>query len=83
MALRGEYFRDAEGVRTGATDPTDPLQTLVGTDLYEATLTFHYKPWNHVLTRLEYRYDFSGGDKLFFSHRDDQNIIQVEVMYLF
>ena len=84
VALRGEYFRDDDGVRTSATDPTDPLQTLVGADLYEATLTLHYKLFDHVLTRLEYRYDFSGGDKLFFgSARDDQNIIQLEVIYMF
>lgn len=88
VAVRGEYFRDAEGVRTGATVPTDPLQTLVGADLYGATLTFHYKLWDHVLARLEYRYDFSGGDNLFFgsslgSARDDQNIIQFEVIYMF
>jgi len=84
VAVRGEYFRDDDGVRTGATDPTDPLQTLVGADLWEATLTLHYKLSDHVLTRLEHRYDFSGGDKLFFgSHRDDQNIIQAEVIYMF
>ena len=84
VAVRGEYFRDDDGVRVGATDPTDPLQTLVGADLWEATLTLHYKLSDHILTRLEYRYDFSGGDKLFFgSARDDQNIIQVEVIYMF
>ncbi|MGH7405565.1 MAG: porin [Candidatus Methylomirabilales bacterium] len=84
VAVRGEYFRDAQGVRTGATVPTDPTQTLVGADLYEASLTLYYKFFDHVLARLEYRYDFSGGDNLFFgSPGDNQNILQVEVIYMF
>jgi len=46
----------------------------------------HHGPASYphrVLTRLEYRYDFSGGDLLFGSPRDNQNIIQVEVIYMF
>lgn len=80
IALRGEYFRDEKGVRT---------ETNVGTDLYEVTGTLHYKIADHLLARLEYRYDFAAGNDLVFDgdqidlSEDDQGTIAVELAYLF
>jgi hypothetical protein len=46
-----EYFKDAEGVRTGLS----PLGTRL--DLYEVTATVQYEIWKGLLGRLEYRHD--------------------------
>jgi putative OmpL-like beta-barrel porin-2 len=50
-ALRVEYFKDAESVRT--------LAAPVGTklDLYGVTATLQYKIWKGLFGRLEYRHD--------------------------
>jgi len=47
-AVRQEYFRDAEGGRTGLGDATD---------LWSTTATIQYKIWKGLVGRLEYRHD--------------------------
>jgi Putative beta-barrel porin-2, OmpL-like. bbp2 len=47
-AVRQEYFRDAEGGRTGLGDATD---------LWSTTATIQYKIWRGLVGRLEYRHD--------------------------
>lgn len=53
-----EYFKDAEGVRTGLS----PLGTRL--DLYEVTATVQYEIWKGLVGRLEYRHD-SANQKVF------------------
>ncbi len=57
-ALRLEYFKDAESVRT--------LAAPVGTklDLYGVTATIQYNIWKGLFARLEYRHD-SANQKVF------------------
>ncbi len=57
-ALRLEYFKDAEGVRTQLSPPGNKL------DLWEVTLTAQYKVWKGLVARVEYRHD-SANQKTF------------------
>ena len=57
-AIRLEYFKDTEGVRTLAVSPGTKL------DLYEVTATLQYKIWKGLVGRLEYRHD-SANEKVF------------------
>ena len=62
MALRGEWFKDPEGVRTTTTQPADPLiqtPTGIGQTLKEGTLTTEFKVAKNLLLRPEYRHDWS------------------------
>ena len=47
-ALRQEYFKDADGARTGFGNELS---------LWSTTLTFQYKIWRGLVSRLEYRHD--------------------------
>lgn len=47
-ALRQEYFKDADGARTGFGKELS---------LWSTTLTFQYKIWRGLVSRLEYRHD--------------------------
>ena len=55
IALRGEYFRDDNGVRFGNSPTND-------TDAYEATVTLGYRLTDNLLARLEYRRDWWDAD---------------------
>jgi hypothetical protein len=57
-ALRLEYFKDAQSVRTGLS----PIGTKL--DLWEVTATLQYKIWKGLVGRLEYRHD-SANQKVF------------------
>lgn len=61
VALRGEYFDDADGARTGAFGLGEDVA------LYELTLTLGFKPLENLLLRTEVRYDKA--DKNVFYHR--------------
>jgi hypothetical protein len=50
-AVRGEYFRDADGARTLAVAPGSPVS------LWEITATVQYKIWRGLVGRVEYRHD--------------------------
>ena len=50
-ALRLEYFKDVEGVRTLAVTAGTPVE------LYSVTATLQYKIWKGLVGRLEYRHD--------------------------
>jgi hypothetical protein len=50
-ALRGEFFRDADGARTLAVGPGAPVS------LWEITATVQYKIWRGLVGRVEYRHD--------------------------
>ena len=50
-ALRLEYFKDVEGVRTLAVAAGTPVE------LYSVTATLQYKIWKGLVGRLEYRHD--------------------------
>ena len=50
-AVRGEIFRDADGIRTQAAGPGAKVT------LYEVTATLQYKIWKGLMGRLEYRHD--------------------------
>ena len=72
FTLRGEAFRDEDGVRTGM------QQTL-----YEATLTAAYQLTPALTTRLEYRHDESTERGFFADDKDYQNTIAAEVIFTF
>ncbi|MGH7262386.1 MAG: outer membrane beta-barrel protein, partial [Candidatus Rokuibacteriota bacterium] len=58
-ALRQEYFKDADGARTGFGSKLD---------LYSTTATVQYKMWKGLVGRLEYRHD--DADEKVFKIRD-------------
>jgi hypothetical protein len=88
-AVRGEWFEDHGGTRTGAVQ-----------SLYEATVTGKYLITQHLYGQLEYRHDVSGKGAPFpkdspgqvnsstgpipiTKFRDDQDILAFDVTYLF
>jgi len=82
-ALRVEYFKDAESVRTGLS----PLGTKL--DLYEVTATVQYKIWKGLVARVEYRHD-SANQKVFAIRAPgyvptgkSQDTISFDLYYLF
>ena len=56
VALRGEYFNDADGARTGAFGLGEDVA------LYELTFTLGFKPLDNLLLRTEVRYDKADKD---------------------
>jgi hypothetical protein len=48
VALRQEWFKDVDGVRTG---------TVGGVTLFSTTATLQYKIWKGLFARGEYRHD--------------------------
>ena len=68
LAVRGEFFNDADGVRTAYTSGINGI-TDNNLRLYEFTLTGEYKLHEHLTGRLEYRHD-KADSKIFRS--DDQ-----------
>ena len=56
LAARGEFFNDADGVRTAFTSGINGI-TDDDIKLYEFTLTGEYKLHEHLIGRLEYRHD--------------------------
>jgi len=74
LALRGEYFEDEDGARTGFPQ-----------DLWETTSTLHYRFHENMVVRLEYRHDESN-KRLF--HRNEKNknsqdTVSLEFIYSF
>lgn len=57
-AIRLEYFKDADGVRTAAIAPGSKVE------LYDVTATVQYKIWKGLVGRLEYRHD-NADEKVF------------------
>jgi len=56
VAMRGEFFNDADGARTSGLVPND------GLFLYELTFTLGYRPTTFLLLRTEVRYDKADQD---------------------
>jgi hypothetical protein len=73
-AIRLEYFRDADGVRTG-----------FGSDLgvYGATATLQYKIWRGLVGRLEYRHDQADGRVFSAGTNKSQDTVSVSLYYSF
>lgn len=88
-SLRGEYFDDKDGYRTGVVNPVSGE----GQKWKEATLTFAYAPTKHFLLRIEGRYDKSTIDGAFIKSMgstpgsldvtDNQNSVAFEGIYKF
>jgi len=81
FALRGEFFKDAQGYRIFAGDHTSA---------YSLTGTYAYKLTSNLLTRAEFRYDgltSADGTAKFYpsgrgtSSRDYQGIVQVAYLF--
>ena len=75
LALRGEWFSDEDGARTGTAQ-----------DLWELTTTLKWEISEHLEVRLEYRHDDS--NKRVFEKKDgifkgDQNTLATEIALLF
>ena len=89
LAIRGEFFRDDDGVRAA---PATVLGVGQAIDLWEITPTLElrpfakYKPLDNLVVRVEYRHDdadedvFENDDGEF---EDTQDTIAVEFMYYF
>ncbi len=74
LAVRGEYFKDEDGVRTG-----------IKQSMKEITITPEIKIANGLIIRPEYRHDWAG-EKTFDSHRHimnekSQDTLALAVMY--
>ena len=88
-SLRGKYFDDKDGYRTGVVDPLSGD----GQKWKEATLTFAYAPSKHFVLRAEGRYDRSNVDGAFIKNiestsgvldvTDNQSSIALEGIYKF
>ena len=77
VALRGEWFRDHAGVRTGL--GRDDVE------LFEWTVTNEFTLRNHMIARVEYRHDQANDslfrrDQGFSSHQDT---VAMEMIYPF
>ena len=80
-ALRWEYFRDSDSVRTAAQAPG------LKTKLWEATATVQYNVWKGLFGRLEYRHD-QANEKVFKVASTGptskaQDTLSVDLYYLF
>jgi hypothetical protein len=73
-AIRGEFFDDDGGTRTGASQ-----------DLWELTFTNEYKLYDNLLVRLEYRRDASSENSFTKKDKttDSQDTISLELVYIF
>ncbi len=86
-ALRVEYFRDTDGVRTFAS--VNGAGDKVG--LWEATATAQYKIWKGLVGRVEYRHDDASRDAFGIRRiggvatptRSGQDTIALDLYYLF
>jgi hypothetical protein len=88
-SLRGEYFNDKDGYRTGVVDALSGD----GQKWKEATLTLAYAPSKHFVLRIEGRYDKSNIDGAFIKDTNsttgapdvtgNQSSIALEGMYKF
>ncbi|HUX74692.1 MAG TPA: outer membrane beta-barrel protein [Steroidobacteraceae bacterium] len=69
VSLRGEYFDDKNGYRTGVVDPVSGN----GQKWKEATVTLNYTPTANVVVRFEGRYDTSNIHDAFVKSVDASN----------
>ena len=80
LSLRGEFFNDFDGVRTGVATGLNSI-TSAGIKVYEYTLTGEYKIFKNLVGRLEYRHD-RANEKVFrnrdLSQRSYQDTVAVE-----
>ncbi|MFI5339361.1 MAG: outer membrane beta-barrel protein, partial [Candidatus Methylomirabilales bacterium] len=88
LSLRGEYFVDEDGARTGTINPNTGLSDRL--NVWEVTTTLRYKLLEKLYGRLEYRHDQTTGhintvfDKGSFTfNRGQQDTIAAELYYLF
>ena len=65
VALRQEYFKDAQGARTG-------LDNKVS--LWTTTVTLQYRIWRGLVGRAEYRHD-QADEKVFHARYDDNHVL--------
>jgi len=65
VALRQEYFKDAQGARTG-------LDSKVS--LWTTTVTLQYRIWRGLVGRLEYRHD-QADEKVFRARYDERHVL--------
>ncbi len=75
LAVRGEWFSDEDGTRTGTKQ-----------DLWEITTTLKWQVGEHLQARLEYRHDESSKrafEKKNGFFRGDQNTFGAEIAYVF
>jgi hypothetical protein len=88
LSLRGEYFVDEDGARTGTINQVTGLSDRL--NVWEITTTLKYKIVEHLYGRLEYRHDqtagrintaFDKGSGTF--NRGQQDTFAAEVYYLF
>lgn len=86
LAGRWEWFDDKNNIRTGFTGSGGATDLLNDIDFYEWTLTSQWKLHEHVLARLEYRFD-TADERVFFHDGggfiDHQSTVAAELIYHF
>jgi len=85
LALRADYLKDKEGVRTPFVDGsvTAPGEFSVAPkELYSLTATLNIKPINNLQVRPEVRFDHSAASQAF-DGKDDQVTALIGVAYLY
>ncbi len=88
MALRGEWFKDPDGVRTSSalTLPANSIPILptgIGQTLKEGTLTAEFKVAKNLILRPEYRHDWSDKKVFQAGGYKTQDTLAIGAMYLF
>lgn len=90
LSLRGEYFVDEDGARTGLSAVNQATGLSDRLNLWEATATLKYKLTEKLYGRLEYRHDQTVGrvntafdKRSFIFNRGQQDTVGVELYYQF
>jgi hypothetical protein len=82
LALRADYFDDADGARTSGAPVSAPFPANQGQELFSLTLTLNLKPVKNLMLRPELRWDHSSLDAAF-NGRADQLTIGAGALYTF
>ncbi|MBD9362960.1 porin [Methylomonas fluvii] len=84
VGLRGEWFRDDDGVRVGQMCPSCAVLATGPANYYAATLGVNWKPAKWLMLRPEARYDWSEGvDAYDERNKDSQFIFGADVVVTF
>lgn len=83
VAFRGDWLKDADGVRTGGSPATAPFTLAgIGQELISATVTLNFKPVKELRISPEVRWDRSTDNTVFDGH-DNQVTLGIGAAYFF
>jgi hypothetical protein len=70
FAIRGDWFKDGDGIRTSGAPAFAPFGPNTGQELYSLTFTANFKPVPELRLSPEIRWDRSSKDNAFDGHKD-------------